>query len=375
MIHFGDHAVHRVFKRIVDRHARKEVAAHPDLAAVFLLCIGARMIDQLRKVLFDRAHLKLVHVAVRPRFRGVAHLAVAQVLTDVKGVQIERLVPLRKRAVCAFVFQIAAELLDAILAETAARPHRGDRQLRFVELDAGHARIDLQLHDLLEIPAPHGIVAAGLIAGFGMSPDLHPARMHGLSAECARGSLLLQRRDSFAVAVADPVRIVVLQGRAEQSVVFAGGELVEPVSCPGTVGRSFAQDVERLHMPAVLRNLDRKLPALHLEHDAHGANAALAAFGDELGIVHKAVEPQPRIKLAERLVFEIRQGNRAAAQCGPDEDRRAVSFEILDHLHGAIRKTRVVAMIVMIPPVKVDASFHKRFLSGYLSLYIRLISD
>jgi len=183
----------------------------------------------------------------------------------------------------------------------------------------------------------------------------HPARMDRFSPPGPGSHLLLQVRNNFSVTVHDTVGIVVLQAGTEQAVVFPVCKFVQAIVISGL---PTPKDIELLHVLAVRGNLHRELPALDLKDDAHGLDTPFFALGHKFRVVHEAVEACSGVQFSERFIFQIRQGNRAAAHHRPYQNGRLVFFQVLHHLHCAVGKARMITVIVVVPPVEINASFH-----------------
>src|SRR5688500_5080456 len=106
-----------------------------------------------------------------------------------------------------------------------------------------------------------------------------------------------------------------------------------------------AQLVDRKDAVFLLVELNRELPALDFEDDSKDVDALGLGSGDEFGVADKAVHPESRFNLAPRLLLQPRQGDRPATECRPDERRRPVGDQVIDHPQAAWRQAGVIVML------------------------------
>ena len=250
--------------------------------------------------------------------------------------------------------QVGPEPGHAVAAEAGAVLHRPERQLGLVELDAVDAGVDLDPDDRLEVLPPDRVVAVHVEALVVAVRALHPAGVAQVLVDVAGDALLDQVGHRLAGAVGQPAREVGLEGRPQVRVAVRA-ELAQPE--PVAVAHA-AQLVQGQDLGLVVVQLDRELPALRLEDDAHHLDAPGLAGGDELGVVDEAVEPGPRLHGPERLLLEVGQGERAAAQRGPDQHGPPVVDQVVHHPQPPWRQARVVAVLAGEPRVEVDATVH-----------------
>ncbi|GAA3143595.1 hypothetical protein [Nonomuraea salmonea] len=227
-------------------------------------------------------------------------------------------------------------------------------QLGLVELDAVHTGVDLDPDHGLEVLAPDRVVAVHVEALVLAVGALHPVGVAGLAVDVAGHALLDEVGDRLAVGVDQPAGEVVLD-RLPQLRVAVGAELAQPH--PAAPARA-AQLVDGEDGVLLLGQLDGELPALSLEDDAEHLDAPLVAGGDELAVVDEAVEARAGVDRAERLLFEVGQGQRAAAHGRPHQHGRAVVLKVVDHAQAAGRQARVIAVLAGEPGVEVDTAVH-----------------
>ena len=209
VVHLRDHQVHGVLEGEVNGHAGEEVAAHEDLTALGTAGVLPGVVHQFGEVLLNGPHLELVVIPAEGRIVGMVIASIQDELLIVEGVQVDLVEEGVQGAVSLLLLQVGPELLQAVLAEAAAGAHGGDGQLCLVQLDAGHTGIDLDLHDLLQVVPPDGVVAAGLVAGLGMAHHFHPLGMDGVAPPGPGSGLFLQVQDPLTVGVDDAVGVPV----------------------------------------------------------------------------------------------------------------------------------------------------------------------
>ncbi len=203
-----------------------------------------------------------------------------------------------------------------------------------------------------------------------MAHHLHPLGMHRLSPESSGGNLFLQIGHSISVTVEDSLGIIVLQAGSEQSVKFSRGKLVQSI---GIRGLPLPDHIKLFHAPSVFRHRNGKFPALDLKNNSHGLDAPLIALCNELRIVHISVKAESGIHLPKGLVFQIGERNGTSPHHGPYQDSAFIFLQILHHTHAAKRQAGMIAVIVTIPSVKINTSFHASSPCPLLYLYIRSI--
>src|SRR5918999_1279897 len=172
--------------------------------------------------------------------------------------------------------QVIAEALDAIFAETAPVLHRRDGKLGFVELNPVYSCVDLNSNDGLQVFSPHRIVAIHRVAVVVSVGNLDPVGVARAAVDVARATFFEEVRDLLSVAVVQAPGEIALE-RAPQPWVAVLREFAQPHPA-----RLAGLDLVEGEDPALgLVQLDRELPALHLEHDPVDFDAARAAGGAE----------------------------------------------------------------------------------------------
>jgi hypothetical protein len=135
------------------------------------------------------------------------------------------------------------------------------------------------------------------------------------------------------------------------------GELAQ--SHPATLSGA-THLVDRKDFVLVLAEFDGELPALDLEHDPQDLDPLLPACGDELRIVHEAIEPRAGIDRTESLLLEVRERDRSPTEGRPDQHRCAVLDQIVDHGQSTRRQAWVIAVLSREPGIEVHAPLHAR---------------
>ena len=112
-------------------------------------------------------------------------------------------------------------------------------------------------------------------------------------------------------------------------------------------------------MPPLIKHRG-ELPSLDLEYDPKQADSQLPAFRSKLAVIHSAVKPHSGIHVSECFLLQVRQADTAASHSGPDQHGPMVLFQVLQHPIVPERQTRMKAMIMLMPSVKIDSSLHLR---------------
>src|SRR5262245_31714102 len=356
-VHLRDEDVRLRLEGVVVRREVVVVATDQDVPAL-RASVLLDVVGQLGEVSDDRLALEADVVPVQGRRLAIGLEVIAaleQPASVVEGVEVgvlQRFGELLGRQ----LLQIGPEQLHAVLAEAAAVAGREDRQIRLVEVHPGHTGVDLDPDDRLQVPPPDRVVAVHEVRVVIVARHLDPGRMAGVPMNVAGRALLEDVGDLLPVAVHQPVREVLLERLPDLRVAVLG-ELAqsEPAALADT-----ADSVHRQDLRLVLVELDRELPALHFEDAAEDLDAALLAVLDELRVVDESIEAEPLVDLAPRLLFEVGQGDRPAAQGGPDQRRGVIGLEVVDHPQPTRRQARVVAVLSGKPCIEVDAAFHAR---------------
>ncbi len=121
---------------------------------------------------------------------------------------------------------------------------------------------------------------------------------------------------------------------------------------------ALGQLVDVLDAAAFLVDHGGELPALHLKDDGKQLDAPLVALPDEIRVVHVAEHALPRVDRAKGLMVQKGQADAAAAQAGPDQHRGAQALQVVGHVQAAHGQAGVLAVIALVPAVKIDAALH-----------------
>ena len=357
VLHLRNHDIHLVFDGIIGRLHIVEVAGDLQLPPVFLHGVCPGMIRQLAEVTADLQHLEFPVIPVERSSLRIAASVLLQPAAVMEAAQADS-VPFRAQPSRRFPFlQPGGKLLHAAFAEAPAGADGRHGQLAFVQLDTGHARVNLDFHDLLQVAAPHRIVPAHLAAVLLVSLHFHPLGVDRVSVHIPGAAFLPEVHNGIALFVPDAVRIVVLQPGGERVRPFIAAELVQAVPAVSRVllrPLVHAEDV-----PLSVRD-SGVFPALYLENNPEEPDSPAAAFRDEIPVVHESVYLHAGIHFPERLMGKIRQADASAAQAGPGQHGGVVFFQVFQHLGAPQRQARMVAVVVFEPSVKIDAPFHRR---------------